>query len=258
MTATYIDHMGDDLAVVNAARVSFDKESGWVQRRYAKGYEGDGLPPFADDVELPHRFEPWEDYSMAFDDDGYELTDKLLPAADARLIAYLARNGHWTPFAHTAIKLRMAAPVPIARQAYKHKAGFVENEESRRYIDSEPELFVPDEFRTKADNKKQGSGGAHPESAALVSFYERVAREGIAAYRHLLDKGVCPEQARFILPQGVVVNWIWTGSLAAYARFYKQRTHAHAQQEARDLAAAVGAVIAPLFPVSWAALVGES
>lgn len=249
MRAEYIDHMGDDLAVVNAARVSFDKESKWERHSF-------------DDMEQAEAYEA--SVLGASIDHDYVGSDRWfggypvhhISAADAKLIGYLARNGHWSPFAHTAIKLRMAAPVPIARQAYKHKAGFVENEESRRYINSEPELFVPAEFRMAADNKKQGSGGVHPESATLVSFYERVAREGIAAYLHLVEKDVCPEQARFVLPQGVVVNWIWTGSLAAYARFYKQRTHAHAQQEARDLASAVAGIIAPLFPVSWAALVG--
>lgn len=260
MKATYISHMGDDLSIVNAARVSFDKESGWIQRRYAKddAIDESGNPLFADDVELPHEYEEWGDYSRAFDYDGCELTGKMLPAVDARLISYLARNGHWTPFAHTAISLRMSAPVPIARQAFKHKQGFVENEESRRYISSEPELFVPDEFRTKADKAKQGSGGAHPRSGHWRTQYNIACGMAIDLYLKMIEDGVCPEQARFVLPQGALVNWVWTGSLAAYARFYNQRTDPHAQQEIQTMATAAGEIIAPLFPVAWAALTAKA
>jgi thymidylate synthase (FAD) len=249
MRAEYIDHMGDDLAVVNAARVSFDKESKWERHSFETEDAADTYVATVPSASI--------DYDYVGSDcwfGGYPV--QHLSAGDAKLIGYLARNGHWTPFAHTAIKLRMGAPVPIRTQCFKHKFGFVENEESRRYISSEPELFVPEHFRTKADSAKQGSGGVHPESAVLVSFYERVAREGISAYLHLVERGACPEQARFVLPQGVIVNWIWTGSLAAFARFYKQRSHSHAQQEARDLAEAVAGIIQPLFPVSWAALTG--
>lgn len=209
MKAELIDHMGDDLAVVNAARVSFDKES------------------------------------IEFSDD------------DARLIRYLAKHNHWTPFAHTAIKLRMSAPVPIRTQCFKHNAGFVENEESRRYISATPEIYFPDEWRMAADNVKQGSGGVHPNSDkwADVYAYETVRIVGI--YEAMIADGICPEQARFILPQGAIVNWIWTGNLASFARFVNQRTDPHAQKEARDLANMASDIIAPLFPVSWRALTGE-
>lgn len=204
-----IDHMGSDLAVVNAARVSFNSHSA-------------------------------------------EFTDR-----DERLIHYLAANHHWTPFAHTAITLRVGAPVPIRTQCFKHKQGFVENEESRRYISAAPEVFVPDEWRTKpGGGAKQGSGDRHPGSDFFHARYLEHTTQAVELYRSFIEEGVCPEQARFLLPQGVMVNWIWTGSLAGYARFYSLRSDPHAQREVRNLAAAVGTIVEPLFPVSWAALAG--
>lgn len=161
---------------------------------------------------------------------------------------------HWVPFSHPQISIRMRAPVPIARQCFKHKIGFVESEESRRYISSTPTLFVPSAFRASAENVKQGSGTTHPESAMFVSIYLEVTRNAIAAYENMIACGVCPEQARFVLPQGCEVNWVWTGSLYAYANFYNQRSDSHAQKEVQDLAEEVNKIIAPLYPVSWAAL----
>ncbi len=219
MKAEYVDHMGSDLSIVNAARVSFDKTSEW----------------------------DWIDDDLG----GYP----VLKAADERLIHYLAKHDHWTPFAHTSITLRMKAPVPIRTQCFKHKQGLVENEESRRYISSTPELFVPEHFRCKPEGSvKQGSGGRHPHSDAWKRAYKVHCDYAIELYLLMLDDGVCPEQARFVLPQGVQVNWIWTGNLYAFANFYLKRTDAHAQQEVQQLAAMVGQVIAPLFPVSWKAL----
>lgn len=217
MKVEYVSHMGDDLAVVNAARVSFSKESEWAT-------------------------------NWAGDPNG--LLEK-----DRKLINYLARNNHWTPFGHTAITLRVKAPIPIRTQAFKHKQGFVENEESRRYISYEPELFVPDYFRKAPEgNKKQGSGDKHPDSALWEGVYINTCSGAIHEYHEMILDGICPEQARFILPQGVEVQWIWTGSLAAYARFYNLRTDSHAQKEIQGLAEDVGNIIEPLFPVSWKAL----
>lgn len=161
---------------------------------------------------------------------------------------------HWVPFGHPHISIRMQAPVPIARQAFKHKIGFVESEESRRYISTRPELFVPSAFRASAKNVKQGSAGVHPESDYWISAYKAVAENAITGYETMIKKGVCPEQARLILPQGVEVNWLWTGSLYAFANFYNQRSDSHAQQEIQELAEQINQIIAPLYPVSWAAL----
>ena len=216
MKAQYIDHMGDDLSVVRAAKVSF-ADDGTVQK-------------YIDDIDA----------------------QKLGCRSHTALIRYLAKHNHWTPFGHTAITLRMTAPVPIRTQCYKHKVGFCENEESRRYISSKPELFVPKRFRLKPEGSvKQGSGGEHPESERLEMYYRDSCERAIDLYTWMLEEQVCPEQARMVLPQGVEVNWYWTGSLSAYARFVNQRTDPHAQQEVQELAQQVASIIAPLYPVSW-------
>lgn len=222
MNAQYIDHMGNDLSVVRAAKVSFADDQ-TVQR-------------FIDDIEAKG----------------------LGIRSHSALIRYLAKHNHWTPFAHTAITLRMSAPVPIRTQCFKHKVGFVENEESRRYISSRPALFVPEEFRTMPEGSvKQGSGGKHINSKFWKSVYKRKCNEAINLYEDMVSDGVCPEQARLVLPQGVLVNWYWTGNLAAFARFYHQRSDSHAQKEVQALAHQVSTIVAPLFPVSWAALTNQ-
>lgn len=161
---------------------------------------------------------------------------------------------HWVPFGHPHISIRMQAPVPIARQAFKHKIGLVESEESRRYVSSTPILYVPDAFRSAAASVKQGSGDTHPNSMWIRDEYIAHCNEGIELYERMIKSGVCPEQARFILPQGVEVNWLWTGSLYAFANFYNQRSDSHAQKEIQELAEQINQIIAPLYPVSWAAL----
>lgn len=174
-----------------------------------------------------------------------------------QLATYLRKiPEHWVPFGHPQITLRMNAPVPIRVQCFKHKIGFVESEESRRYISSTPELYVPAYLRAKPQGSiKQGSGDEHEDSAVWLSEYQRHCWEGIKLYEHMIEAGICPEQARFALPQGCRVNWVWTGSLYAYANFYNQRSDSHAQQEIQELAAQVDAIIRPLFPVAWPALV---
>lgn len=176
---------------------------------------------------------------------------------NARLIAYLARHGHEIPFAHTAITLRVRAPVAVRAQAFKHKVGFVESEISRRYVASTPGFFVP-EFRAAAENVKQGSGELldDKKQEQLRETYTAFMQGAQVIYHSFLDMGVAPEQARFLLPQGMMTEWVWTGSLLAFARFYRLRSDAHAQKEIQDLAHEVGAIIADLFPVSWKALTG--
>lgn len=221
--AEYVDHMGSDLSVVNAARVSFSKES------------------------------QLETY-----DNGLGDIRKGLSLADTKLINYLAKHNHWTPFAHTAITFRCSAPVPIRTQAFKHKQGLVENEESRRYINSTPEIYIPDFFRSKPEGSvKQGSGDKHIRSNQWLSIYEDHVVKAVALYESMIADGICAEQSRFVLPQGAIVNWIWTGNLYAFANFYLKRTDPHAQREVQILAEAVGKEVEKLFPVSWLALVGE-
>lgn len=171
-----------------------------------------------------------------------------------RLIRFLASERHYTPFQHTAITLRCSAPVPIRTQCFKSKVGFSENEESRRYISSEPDVFIPDEFRLAAKDKKQGSGGKHPDNDYLMEEYIADTRYMVAKYISLIERQVCPEQARFWLPQGCMVNWIWTGSLLAYARFYNLRSKTDAQKEIQIIADKVDKIMSVLYPVSWNAL----
>ena len=162
---------------------------------------------------------------------------------------------HWIPFGHPHITLRMEAPVPIRTQCFKHKIGYVESEESRRYISSTPKLYVPESFRAKPEGSiKQGSAQTHESSAYWKTKYIQACEDMIEMYEHMIVDGICPEQARFVLPQGCEVNWVWTGSLYAYANFYNQRSDSHAQKEIQDLAEEVNKIIAPLYPVSWAAL----
>ena len=176
---------------------------------------------------------------------------------DARELACYLRKipCHWVPFGHPHISLRMQAPVPIRTQCFKHKIGFVESEESRRYISSRPEFFVPDHFRSKAENVKQGSAGVHPRNEEWMGKYIEAAEKSIETYLAAIEDGVCPEQARFFLIQGIEVNWVWTGSLYAFAQAAVARLDSHAQKEVRDLFTEIDAIIRPLYPVSWAALV---
>lgn len=264
MHAQYINHMGDDLSVVNAARVSFDKESEWEWKCCGEPHQsmsapeccGFGAKPVlkAADKSLIQYLargcstKDWDALiQQAMEDDGYKIADILTHVKKM--------PEHWTPFAHTAISLRMKAPVPIRTQCFKHKQGMVENEESRRYITSTPELFVPEFFRAKPEGSiKQGSGEKHPHSDGAKEAYVAMCTDAIALYESFVEGGICPEQARFVLPQGVQVNWIWTGNLYAFANFYNKRTDSHSQVEIQELAKQVGEIIQPLFPESWKAL----
>lgn len=194
--------------------------------------------------------------------DWEKLIKELAIESDETKVAEIANHirkipCHWVPFGHPHITLRMSAPVPIRTQCFKHKVGFVESEESRRYISSSPELYVPDYFRSSAENVKQGSAGKHPQSAYWNQAYQAQAYESIRLFEKMIEGGVCAEQARFALPQGCEVNWVWTGSLYAFANYYVQRSDSHAQRESNNLAEQVNSIIAPLYPVSWAALTNQ-
>jgi thymidylate synthase (FAD) len=229
MKAEYIDHMGNDLSVVRAAKVSFAND--------------DSVQMFLTEAVA----------------EALSVEQGVKVRSHEALINYLAKHGHWTPFAHTSITLKMSAPVPIRTQCFKHKVGFVENEESRRYISDRPVLFVPKEFRLAPDGDKvkQGSAGPHPDSTALLLAYKQRCEDMIKFYEDLVKQGVAPEQARFALPQGCEVNWYWTGSLYAYAAAYAKRTDSHAQGEVNDLFSEIGPIMQSLFPYSWNALTGE-
>lgn len=224
MNVELIDHMGTDLSVVNSARVSFDKTSEWE-------FQG---------INFENKF----------------ITGKLSDK-DAKLIDYLAKHNHWSPFAHTSIQLRVKAPIFVARQLVKHQVGLVWNEVSRRYVDSEPEFWFPDEWRGRPQGSmKQGSSGIAAEGAD--SKAKEAVENALITYQYLLaHDGVAPEQARMILPQNMMTEWIWTGSLMAFTRVCRERLAPGAQYETRLVAEQIAEKVAPLFPVSWSALMNS-
>jgi len=211
---TYIDHMGSDLSVVNAARVSFGKLSDW---KYPSHGKSSGLSE-----------------------------------RDSKLIRYLANNKHTSPFGHAFASFHVKAPIFVARQLVKHK--FLRwNEVSRRYVDEDPELYVPNEWRGRADNVKQGSYGVVDLNPELA---KNMVDSSIQDYKYLLSKGVCPEQARMILPQSMMTEWYWSGSLDAFADMCRLRNAPDSQQESREVAVQISDKMMELFPTSWAALRG--
>lgn len=225
----HVDHMGSDLSIVNAARVSFDKTSSWVY----------------DVIEDPY-FGPCH--------------DEHLSTADAKLIAYLAKHNHWSPFAHTSIQLRVKAPIFVARQLVKHQVGGVWNEVSRRYVDSEPEFYFPEVWRGRpTDGAKQGSSGevTHVHGVLVSHGAQYAVSTALGTYNQLIDGGVAPEQARMILPQNTMTEWYWTGSLMFFARVCAQRLDPHAQAETSEVARQIADIVHPLFQVSWAALTAK-
>ena len=217
-----IDYMGSDLSVVNAARVSFNKESYWDSEKNWTGYQ----------------------------------EEKLLER-DAKLIKYLAKHNHFTPFCHPQISLRIKCPIFVRAQLGKHQVGLVMNEVSRRYVTFEPEVYIPLWRAAPTDGAKQGSSGAIEDMDLCIKMrqeYQGVVNECLDLYNKLLADGVAPEQARSILPQGTYTEFVWTGSLYAFARVYNLRIDSHAQWEIQEYAKAIDKIIAPLFPVSWQTL----
>jgi len=224
----YVSHMGSDLMVCNAARVSFANETDWeVDSAAVQRMRDSGSPTI-----------PFEELTM-------------LSVKDQKLIRYLAKHNHWTPFAHPQITLRIKAPISVRTQFFKHKQGFVENEISRRYVSFEPDFYRPTWRGKPTNGAKQGSEDFIQVAPNTSSLYDQAIAAAMYAYSTLLEDGVAPEQARFVLPQGMYTEWYWTGSLAAYARFYSQRIDIHAQWEIRQYAEKIGKIISPLFPVSW-------
>jgi thymidylate synthase (FAD) len=244
--ATYIDHMGSDLSVVNAARVSFGKKSEWNPN---------------------YRDEP-----------------PLYPK-DEKLIKYLAKHKHISPFGHSFASFHVKAPIFVARQLVKHK--FLRwNEISRRYVDSDPEFYEPDIWRGRSVDKKQGSSGvleldkmyAHGEYEHIKDVFEKEPKkygvykdslvpdlsildevhecdeDTISIYRKLIAAGVSPEQARMVLPQSTMTEWYWSGSLDAFADMCNLRCKNDTQYETRVVANKISEKLLDLFPVSWEAL----
>ena len=215
---TYKGHMGNDLTVVNAARVSFGKESEW-------------------------------DYEES---DGYSFKQHM-KLRDKKLIKYLAKHKHISPFGHCFASFHIKAPVFVARQLVKHK--FLRwNEISRRYVDSEPEFYQPTEWRGRSVDKKQGSSGKITVSSDIARDMAESAKKD---YEYLLDLGICPEQARMVLPQSMMTEWYWSGSLDAFADMCALRCKPDTQAETAEVAWEIDRIMIDLFPVSWRALRNE-
>lgn len=203
----YVDHMGSDVNIVNAARVSFAKE--------VKEFNLD---------------------------------------TDTRLLNYLAKHNHWSPFAHTCISVRCKVPLFVARQLVKHQVGGNWNEESRRYIDTTPEFWLPDHYHYRPDNKKQGSGAVHQASRIIRSLDEAHIEHCLNEYETRLEWGVAPEEARMVLPLYTMTNFIWTGSLLFFRRVIEQREDTHAQLAAQEFATKLKAVVKPIYQHGYKAL----
>ena len=178
---------------------------------------------------------------------------------DEKLIQYLAKHKHWTPFAHPQVTLHVKAPLFVRTQLYKHKVGLTENEVSRRYVDDAPEFYIPSHFRARPEGMKQGSTDdvCKIGNARAYQRYKNAIEVSYSEYTRLLEGGVAPEVARGVLPECTYTEWYWTGSLAAFARVFHQRSDTHAQWETQQYAKAIHELIKPLFPVSWNALAGH-
>ena len=221
MKVDYIHHCGSDLAVVNAARVSFDKESEWL-----------------------------------IDENGDICTGELTNR-DKKLIKYLATHDHHSPFNHSFVTMRVKAPIFVARQLVKHK--FMPwNEISRRYVDSEPEFYWPEKWRARAEDKKQGSSCEEINFSPIEEEVYRLSScSSISLYNQLLSRSVCPEQARMVLPLNTYTEWYWSGTLGAWLDMLKLRLKDDTQQETREVAEQCADIIAGLFPVSYQTVIGD-
>ena len=209
MNVELIDKMGSDLTVVNAARVSFHKESNW-----------DSITPSG-------------------------VTEGILSQKDEKLIKYLATHNHWSPFGHASLQFRIKAPVFVARQLVKHQVGLVWNEVSRRYVDNEPEFYTPRMWRERAENKKQGS--ADTEVEFDITDITDACK---TVYNQMLEANIAPEMARMILPQNMMTEWYWSGTLYAFARVCNLRNKPDSQEETRFVTEQIAKHLEDQFPVS--------
>ena len=215
MSVTLVDHMGSDLSVVNAARVSFSKTSQW-----------ETIPEAGP-------------------------TPGLLKEGDEKLIKYLAKHDQWSPFGHGSLQFHIKAPVFVARQLVKHQVGLVWNEVSRRYVDDEVEFYQPEEWRGRPTNSKQGSSdeviNINPKNS-LVDDYNQVIKSAQWTYKHLIEIGVAPEQARMVLPLSHMTEWYWSGTLMAFARVCNLRCKSDTQLETQMVANQIDKLAEEKFP----------
>ena len=209
MNVEFIDKMGNDLTVVNAARVSYAK------------------------------------------------TKEQFEAKDEKLIAFLAKHGHWSPFGHASLQFKIKAPVFVARQLVKHQVGLIWNEVSRRYVDYPPTLFEPDAWRGRPVSSKQGSAGEVKLDRTLQHVYKTAMEQCKILYNALIGKNIAPEQARMVLPQSMMTEWYWSGSLYAFARVCNLRCKPDVQKETRDICEQISTECGKHFPISWKYLIDK-
>lgn len=176
---------------------------------------------------------------------------KEMSEGDTKLIKYLAKHNHWSPFGHASLQFRIKAPIFVARQLVKHTVGLVWNEISRRYVDYEPEFYEVDKWRGRPVDKKQGSSGEFDQQRLCDMAQSRVEDTALDAYQQLIQWGVAPEQARMILPQSMMTEWYWSGTLYAFARICNLRCAEDAQYETRIVANLINDECEKLFPISW-------
>jgi thymidylate synthase (FAD) len=177
----------------------------------------------------------------------------IMDKSDEKLIGYLAKHNHWSPFGHTTLQFHIKAPMFVARQLGKHQIGLVWNEISRRYCDSDPEFYNPSEWRLRAENVKQGSSNETIEYD--ITPFNKICLD---TYNELLTKNIAPEMARMILPQNIMTEWHWTGSLYSFIRVCKLRLPPDSQWETRQVAQQISDECKKLFPVSWNAFFPEN
>ena len=259
MKVSYVDHMGTDLSIVNAARVSFGKRSEqltekdkglirFLARGCTKGDWDKLIEDMLDQGGLRQCL--WDQHPDATYEHDSVWEEMVHLAQHIRRMPT-----HWTPFGHTAITLHIRAPIFVARQLGKHQVGMVWNEVSRRYVTDDPEFYIPDAWRKAADNVKQGSSDEVKDDSDEWNWrYHEACIQAVEEYGWMIYEGICAEQARMILPQSLFTEWYWTGNLYSFANVYIQRSDSHAQKEVQQIAEQIDHLLMPLFPVSWPAL----
>lgn len=252
----YLDHMGSDLTVVNAARASFGKESDWLYT-FAEGAT-ESHPVLQTSDKNLIRFLATGFRTAEWDEFLCQITQLAITgnkdALTTLLHNYKHKAQHWAPFGHPHVQLRLKMPLFLARQFVKHQVGGVWSEESRRYIYGEPWVYIPDEWHTRPEDIKQGSGAIVKDPLAVHLTAVGSVESSIVSYKKLLALGTAPEEARMVLPLNMMTTVVWTGSLLFWSRVCNQRVDSHAQLAAQELGKKIAETVQPLFPCSWDAL----
>ena len=181
----------------------------------------------------------------------YSKTKTSFDVKDEKLIKFLAEHEHWSPFAHASMQFRIKAPIFVARQLVKHQVGLVWNEVSRRYVDFPPEIYKPEAWRGRPVNSKQGSDGKVELGQTIDHNLETTMESCLILYNTMIQKGVAPEQARMVLPQSMMTEWYWSGTVYAFARVCNLRCKPATQKETQDVANVIDKLADEAFPYCW-------